>query len=179
MGDIREHDSVLLVAAVTSQFSESFDWARRRCEAVWGPVALASPRFAFDMTQYYADAMGRELKKELLAFDRQIDPANLADAKIASNQLEDELVQSREWSVERPVNIDPGYLTEAKLVLATTKDRDHRIYVGKGIFAEVTLFFRGGAWQSSRWTYPDFQQSEYHEFFDRCRELLRNRIRNQ
>lgn len=77
----------------------------------------------------------------------------------------------------RPLNIDPGYISEAKLVLATTKDRDHRIYLSGGIFAEVTLHFRAKQWTSSRWTYPDYQREDFQAFFTKCRNLLRERIK--
>ena len=64
-------------------------------------------------------------------------------------------------------------LAYAKLVLASTKDRDHRIYLDRGIFAENTLFFRSGQWQIRPWTYPDYQQADYHQFLMECRDLLR------
>ena len=64
-----------------------------------------------------------------------------------------------------------------KLVLATTKDRDHRLYLGEGIYAEVTLHYQGGAWRARPWTYPDCARGDYHEFFLRCREHLRGRQR--
>jgi hypothetical protein len=74
----------------------------------------------------------------------------------------------------RPLNLDPGYLTEAKLVLASTKDRDHRVYLDRGIYAEVTLHYqRGRGWQPRPWTYPDYRSEPYLQFFTRCRQYLR------
>jgi len=78
-------------------------------------------------------------------------------------------------AVTRPLNLDPGYLTEAKLVLASTKDHAHRIYLGRGIYAEVTLHYQNGRWQSHDWTYPDFQRPDYHLFFSQCRDFFRRR----
>ena len=77
----------------------------------------------------------------------------------------------------RPLNLDPGYITEAKLVLASTKDRDHRLYLDRGIFAECTLHYRQGIWQLRPWTYPDYQRADYHAFFLACRDYLRARYR--
>ena len=71
------------------------------------------------------------------------------------------------------VAFEPGYLTEAKLVLATTKDRDHRIYLHDGIYAEVTLNWVRGGWVNQRWTYPDYQRADFQEFFTKCRDYLR------
>jgi hypothetical protein len=67
-------------------------------------------------------------------------------------------------------------LTEAKLVLATTKDRDHRLYLGRGIFAEVTLYYqRTAGWQTREWTYPDYRSAAYQAFFQQCRDYLRRK----
>jgi hypothetical protein len=76
-------------------------------------------------------------------------------------------------SVARPLNLDPGYLTEAKLVLASTKDHAHRIYLSQGIYAEVTLSFRRGHWRHHDWTYPDYRRDDYHAFFTQCRDYFR------
>ncbi|MEX2025857.1 MAG: DUF4416 family protein, partial [Pirellulaceae bacterium] len=91
---------------------------------------------------------------------------------------EDEYRRQVAHPESRPLNIDPGYLTEAKLVLASTKDRDHRIYLSQGIFAEVTLHFQQAKWQTRPWTYPDYQRADYHEFFSRCRDFLRQSYRD-
>jgi hypothetical protein len=98
--------------------------------------------------------------------------------KHQTNAWEDEYRSSHSHPELRPLNLDPGYVTEAKLVLATTKDRDHRLYLADGIFGEVTLFFRQGAWQSRPWTYPDYQRAEYHQFLTQCREFLRVKLRS-
>jgi hypothetical protein len=99
----------------------------------------------------------------------------LADAKILANRWEVEYRERHNHPEPRPLNIDPGYLTEAKLVLATTKDRDHRLYLRDGIFAEVTLYYHRGLWQKSRWTYPDYQRGDVHVFLNQCRDYLRSR----
>ena len=76
-------------------------------------------------------------------------------------------------STARPVNIDPGLITPAKLILATTKDHAHRIYLGRGIHAEVTLRYVGRKWTPWPWTYPDYAAPTYHSFFDQVREMLK------
>jgi hypothetical protein len=65
-------------------------------------------------------------------------------------------------------------VTAAKLVLASTKDFAHRIYLRDGIFAEITLFFRHGRWEHHEWTFPDYRRADYHEFFSRAREYLKH-----
>jgi hypothetical protein len=144
--------------------------------AQWGAIALQSEVFAFDQTQYYAATMGPDLKKQLVAFATLLDPGDLAWWKLQSNAIEQRRIAQFPAAVPRPVNIDPGYVTEAKLVLASTKDRDHRIYLGQGIYAEITLYYHRRAWQSSRWTYADYQRPEYHAFLSNCRDYLRQQL---
>ena len=175
MGDIASHRPVLFLAAAFSRHADALDWARERLEQAYGSIALASERFEHNETTYYEKSMGSGLWKQFFVFETLVDPARLVEAKLASNQWELDYAALANKPEPRPLNIDPGYLTEAKLVLASTKDRDHRLYLERGIFAENTLFFRGGTWQLRPWTYPDYQRADYHLFFTRCRDYLRQR----
>jgi hypothetical protein len=175
MGDVRLHPPVLLILAAFSRYGEALAWAKQRLEQAWGPIALASEPFDFDDTAYYIKQMGPGLKKTFFAFERFIDPPALVACKLATNAWEEEYRMQNPAPEARPLNLDPGYLTEAKLVLATTKDRDHRLYLDRGIFAEVTLHYQYGAWRPREWTYPDYRRSEYHRFFTQCRDYYRSR----
>lgn len=177
MGKIETPAPVLLFCAVYGQQVESLAWARQQLQEVWGPIALQTPEMDFVDTEYYEATMGKNLKKQLLAFEYLLAPDALPDMKLQSNAWEQTYLESGMFSVQRPVNIDPGYVTLAKLVLATTKDRDHRLYLGKNIFAEVTLHYKHGRWQGDRWTYPDYQRAEYHQFLEQCREALKKKLR--
>ena len=172
---MRIPDPVLLVVAVFSRHEAARRWAGERLEQVFGPVALASREYDFSQTRYYEPTMGPALRKHLLASHDLVAPDCLPDAKRRTNALEQELADAGTYPEPRPLNLDPGYLTEAKLVLATTKDRDHRLYLDRGIYAENTLFFHRGAWQARPWTYPDYQRPDYHQFFLRCRDFLRQK----
>lgn len=174
MGEQRPVANCMLIAAIISRYKEARDWAHQHLTALCGEPILVSPEFEFRETDYYRATMGEGLIKQFLAFPPgSFDPANLATAKLGSNRLEREYLTNSLAPESRPLNIDPGYITEAKLVLATTKDRDHRIYLRDGIYAEVTLHWRDGGWKALRWTYPDYQRPDYHAFFIECRELLR------
>jgi hypothetical protein len=118
--------------------------------------------------------MGVGLKKQFFAFERLIDPAALADIKGQTNEWEAAYAALGKHAEPRPLNLDPGYITAAKLVLASTKDHAHRIYLHDGIYAEVTLVFRHRQWQPLEWTYPDYRRDDYHRFFSACRERLLN-----
>lgn len=177
MGAIVLHSPVLLIMAGFSRYVEALDWGRVIATSVWGPIALTSEIFDHNETNYYERSMGFELKKVFWAFEQLVDPARLVGFKLQSNAWEEEYRQFASHSESRPLNLDPGYLTEAKLVLASTKDRDHRLYLDRGIYAEGTLHYSRGQWQTRPWTYPDYQRPDYHEFFTRCREYLRGRYR--
>jgi hypothetical protein len=172
MGRISAPAPALLLVASSSHHVEALDWARERSTDQFGPVALVSDAFDFTETEYYTATMGVDLKKQFFAFEQLIDAAALADIKRQTNQWETEYAALGRHAEARPLNLDPGYITPAKLVLASTKDHAHRIYLRDGIFAEVTLAYRAGRWQPLEWTYPDYRRDEYQSFFTRCRELL-------
>jgi hypothetical protein len=174
MGDIHPPAPVIFLLAASSRYEEALDWARERCAEQHGPVILSSEPFEFIETDYYTATMGAGLKKQFLAFERLIDSAELANIKRETNNFEVEYAALRRHAEPRPLNLDPGYLTPAKLVLASTKDHAHRIYLRDGIFAEVTLVYRQRKWQPLEWTYPDYRRDDYQRFFTQCREWLLN-----
>ena len=164
------------LVAIFSRHAAAMDWARERCCLLWGNIALQSPRFDHRETSYYADEMGRDLWKQFLIMEGTYDPARLAQSKLQSNALEDELAASRRHPEPRPVNIDPGYIQLTKLVLASAKDRAHRIYLSDGIYAEECLYYLDGRWQARPWTYPDYQRHDFQEFFVEAREYLKRHV---
>ena len=174
MGDIHAPVPVLLLVAVVSRYQAALDWAREKLSGQFGPIALTSEAFAFTETEYYAPTMGADLKKQFLVFEQLVDPGALADIKRQTNAWEAEYAALGRHQEARPLNLDPGYVTAAKLVLASTKDHAHRIYLRDGIYAEVTLAYRHRQWQPLDWTYPDYRRADFHAFFSRCRELVLN-----
>lgn len=173
MGDVRSHPPVLLLVAVITRHQAALDWARAKCTAQWGPVAIESPTFDFAETSYYDATMGAGLGKTFLTFAGNYDPGELAATKHLTNAWETEYAQTAGHMEPRPLNLDPGYITQAKLVLASTKDHAHRIYLGQGMFAEITLFYKHKAWRPHEYTFPDYTRADYHAFFTACRDRLR------
>ncbi len=167
----------LLLLAAFSRHRAALDWARDRATATWGPVAMESDAFRFDQTDYYEPTMGKDLRKIFFAFDRPFDQGDLSEIKLLTNRWEEEYAASADHGEPRPLNLDPGYITLGKLVLASTKDYAHRIYLSRGIYAEITLYWRHAAWQSHEWTFADYRREDYQRFFSQCRELLHQRQR--
>lgn len=177
MGSATTHPPVPLVLAAASRYEEALQWAAEQSAAAWGPIADRSEAFHFTETNYYETSMGCGLRKQFLAFDRPVPPERLIELKLQTNAWEEEYARAAGHPEPRPLNLDPGYLTAAKLVLASTKDHSHRIYLGRGIYAEVTLYYRGGRWQPREWTYPDYRRDDFQAFFSRVRDDWQRRAR--
>jgi hypothetical protein len=174
MGAIKEPKPVKLIVGMFTQEPRLFDVAQERLSERFGPVDYESQLLPFDHTRYYAVEFGENLQRKFVSFARLIDPGELAAIKRWTNELEMELaVEGR-----RRINLDPGYLSLGKLVLATTKDWQHRIYLGGGIYAEVTLRYRRGRFQPWEWTYPDYRSAAYIAIFNHIRHLYTRQRKN-
>ena len=180
MGTIRYPQPVMLFAAVFTPEESAFDWVRERAESQWGCLILESETFPFEtFTDYYAATMGTTLPKRLWAFENLITPDALPKIKCLTNAWETEFKAASTGLAERPLNIDPGYVDLGKLILASTKDHAHRIYLSEGIFAETTLMYTQKQWKPLPWTYPDYQSIGYHLFLSQCREHLKSKRMKQ
>jgi len=166
---------VKLFCGLIYRDEEDFRAARAMLEGEFGRVELEAGPMPFNFTTYYEKEMGSNLLRRFLGFERLVDPGTLSSVKLRTNEMERLLAGRRRESAGRVVNIDPGYLDGARVVLATTKDRAHRIYAGLGIYAEVTLLYRDGAWRPLEWTYPDYRTAEYLGFFASLRAAFLSR----
>ena len=140
----------------------------------FGKTDFESEIINFNFTRYYQKEMGPNLKRKFISFAKLIDPAGLADIKILTNKIEDKF----SINGNRRVNIDPGYIDLAKLILASTKDFAHRIYLSKGIYAEITLFYKGNSFKSRDLTYPDYRTDKYIEIFNHLRQIYAQQIKD-
>jgi len=120
--------------------------------------------------------MGTGLRKHFVVFRDLVSPDCLPEAKLLANHIEEQSANSGQFPEVRPLNIDPGLLTLGKFMLATTKDQAHRIYIGKGVFAEVTLRFEQGSYVPWPWTYADYRQPCVLEFMNQTRVYYRQRL---
>ena len=145
------------VMAVFSAFAERMIEAARVLETEIGLIDYISQEFSFDQTEYYRDEMGWPLVKRLLAVEKLMDPADLVALKIRTMEIEKNFYNTAE---ARTVNIDPGYISAERLVLATGKNYIHRIYLDRGVWADLTLIFEQGQFRPLPWTYPDYASLE-------------------
>lgn len=147
----------LVIASVLGRSLEDVDRAVPRLAAELGELAYVSAPLPFSWTDYYRGELGPAPIRRFVAARRLEDPAQLPRLKRASTRLEVALARPGE---RRPVNIDPGLLNEHQLVLASTKPRRHRIYLGRGIYADLMLLFEGERCAPLPWTYPDYADEE-------------------
>ena len=169
-------EPVVKICAIISGIDEARDWAKTRIASRWGTIAECSVEIPFEAGGYYTQQMGSKLTKTLIAVEAFADPAGLADWKHETNRWEHEYAQGSNSNVTRPLNLDAGYLSQAKLLLGTTKDRDHRIYLRDGMFAEITLNYVGKRWIHHRWSYPSYRTEEVADFAVACRKRLRTHL---
>jgi hypothetical protein len=172
MGDVKPVEPVKLICGIISADEDLVRRARGEMEQRYGAVDLECGPFRFDCTGYYGEEMGQNLQRWFVSFGKTIDPGVIADVKLRTNEIETKFAETCGGGRKRKVNLDPGYITADKLVLATTKNYSHRIYVGKGIYAEVTLTFRKDGCAFFEWTYPDFKAGRYTAFLLQVRRSL-------
>ena len=137
-----------------------------KAEFLYGPIH-------FSFSDYYKDEMGPDLLKLYIVFEPLIDRDRLPEIKVFTNSLEHEKL----FDDKRKVNLDPGYIARDKLVLASTKDFYHRLYLGEGIYGEVTLHFRKGVFRNFSWTYPDYKDEKFLDFLMKARAKYMHEIR--
>ncbi len=173
MGTIRLPEPAKLVVSILGGDVALLEEAEAALQEAFGPVDYRTDLLPFHHTAYYEPEMGPDLKRRIVAFQRLVDPGDLSAIKRKTNALEER------WAVEgkRRVNLDPGYVDLGKLVLASTKNHAHRIYLGQGIYAEVTLQYRSGRFQPWPWTYPDYASEEYCRLFGEIRALYQAQLR--
>ena len=131
----------------------------------FGPVDIVSPWFPFNFTTYYEAEMGAPLFRRMLAFETMIKQSALSDIKLTTNDLELEYSKNS----KRIINLDPGYMLRERFVLATGKNYSHRIYIGKRIYADLTLIYIKGRFRKLPWTYPDYAEQNMLTYLERVR----------
>jgi hypothetical protein len=173
MGKPKTPQPVKLIVSAFAPGDELLAEAHEALVGEWGPTDWQSDLLAFDHTPYYQREFGPGLVRRIWSFERLIDPGKLSAIKRRTNELE------QRWAVEdkRRVNLDPGYVSMAKLVLATTKNHGHRIYLGQGIYAEVTLQYRDKAFRPWPWSYPDYATEAYCRLFAGIRHRYIEQVR--
>ncbi len=175
MGRTRKHQAVKLVIGFIFQDKSVLDKAKNVLKDRFGRIDFESRTLAFTHTNYYEAEFGKNLKRKFISFEKLIQPQNLPEIKINTYIIEEKLSKDG----LRLINIDPGYLDMAKLILASTKDYKHRICLDKGIYAEITLSYHNKSFTPWEWTYPDYKSADYITIFNNIRDIYAEQIKNK
>ncbi|MEE4312268.1 MAG: DUF4416 family protein [candidate division KSB1 bacterium] len=173
MGHVQPAHDVKLFTALMFGEDDVYYRVKEILISELGSVDYESEIFDFRFTDYYEDEMGTELRKTFISFENLILPERLIDIKLRTNEIEAQFLVNG----NRRINIDPGYLTDANIVLATTKNFSHRIYLGKGIYGDLHLIYKNRAFHPLEWTYPDYQSPAATAFFLRIKNIYHHLIR--
>jgi hypothetical protein len=171
MGIAKKPHEVKLFAGLLAQpsrISEVEDILQKS----WGTIDRRSEVCPFVFSRYYDEELGSNLMRWFCSFEKFIGPEEIREIKIQSNQIEIENAQNglRQW------NIDPGYVDLDKVVLVSTKPASYRIYLGKGIHAQSTLYFEKKSFCPWLWTYPDYREPFAIEFFNDVRKQFKKQL---
>ncbi|MCM8785849.1 MAG: DUF4416 family protein [Candidatus Omnitrophica bacterium] len=175
MGKIKSLPFVKIFCGLIYREENIFEDTKKILVEKWGKIDIEEGPFLFNFTDYYEDEMGKDLKRRFISFQKLYLPENVYEWKIFTNKIEDIFSEKD----RRKINIDPGYIDSSKVVLLSTKDYYHRIYIGKGIFAELTLYYSKGAYNFLNWTYPDYRTENYINFFLKMREKYRQQVKQK
>ncbi|MBI5055844.1 MAG: DUF4416 family protein [Nitrospirae bacterium] len=171
---LRDPHPVKLFVGMLSQDASLFDQLLEKLRELFGPSDIESSVWQWQHSAYYEKEMGADLKRKFVFFEKLINPQTISGIKLKTIELEKQCLNE---SGGRGINLDPGYLDSAKIVLVSTKDYSHRLYLGNGIYGEVTLIYSGKSYQVLPYTYPDFRTEEYHDIFKKARELFKKNPR--
>ena len=178
MWKLHKPSPVKLIIGIMAAEKSCLDAAVEAIIHEFGKADLQSDVWPFDQTNYYKNETGENILRQFISIEQLIDPGDLATIKHKTNKLEQTLAGKLAMDLPRPVNLDPGIIETSKLILATTKNYSHRIYIGKKMYAEVTLIYDKGQWRPFEYTYPDYKQQCYFDFFSKVRMKLREQLKS-
>ncbi|MDD8019648.1 MAG: DUF4416 family protein [Acidobacteriota bacterium] len=176
MGEIKKFTPVKLICGLIYSQDLMKEKTLNILTEKFGPADLLSESFPFNFSHYYEEDMGQNLRRCFISFARLIDPQELPPIKHQTNEIENDF-KIIFPGLNRPVNLDPGYLKAAALIMATTKDFSHRIPLGAGIYAHLELLFTRKSIMTLDWTYPDFHQAGYQNFFLQVRKIYLTQLK--
>ena len=173
MSELKKPPRACLVISLIAGTEDIISKAMDCLAGTYGPVMFRTPLMPFDWTSYYEREFGKNLVRRFVVFKELVEQARLTEIKLEVHRQE----QRFSSNGKRLVNIDPGILTAERLVLATGKNFTHRIYLGKGVFADLTLVFQKGRFDMLPWTYPDYASRDALEFLEQARTWYLNMLK--
>lgn len=175
MSNVRDNPiPVKVFVGMVSSDAALFEEVGAKLEDTLGPSDMRSPVWSWNHTNYYLKEMGSGLKRQFIFFKRLVNPGIMPDLKLKTIEMENMYINANGG---RKINLDPGYLDSARVLLVSSKDFSHRVYIGKGVYGEVTLVYSGNDFQILPYTYPDFRLREYRDLFKEARRLYQTEMK--
>lgn len=175
MGTPREPNPAKYFVAFLTSEAEMPPAAENELSEILGAIDDRSTLVTWTASQFYEPEMGANLQRGFLSFAGLRSPAELAAIKLKTQQVEARY--RRDDGNGRRVNLDPGYLDPFKVVLASTKNANQRIYLDHGIYAEATLFYHSGGFHGLPYTYADYLWPGTLAFLARLRAVYLEQLR--
>ncbi len=169
MGTPHPPEKALLFMALLFASTETADAVLPVLEGRFGDILMETPAGSWSHSHYYDRELGTPVLRRFIFFRSLFDAALLPDIKLETNGLEDAF----SLDGKRRINIDPGYVTSSKVVLASAKDYSHRLYLGKGIYGELALYFQGNRFNPMHYTYQDYKDAKGLAMFEGARRELK------
>jgi len=169
----KEPDPVKFFVAVLFSDEERFSKAKSLMIESFGNFDFESETKKFDVSNYYKDEMGENIFRIFLSFETLRTPDFLVEMKLKSMEIEIKLA----YEGKRKVNIDPGYIDFSKVILATFKGAGSKIYLAKGVWADLILRYEKGTFHPFPWTFPDFRDGSYNQILIKIRNLYKEQIK--
>lgn len=173
MAEIKKAQKVLPLVGLIFVQESDVEAVVRELQHVLGDSIMKSDILPFTHTHYYDKEMGNNLLRQWCIFTRLIMPDMLIQLKHKTNNIEKHYLND---SGGRRINIDPGLISLSNIVLASTKNYSHRIYLGDGIYGEVTLIYENKTFKPLAWTYPDYRETVAVEFFKKARDTVKQKL---
>lgn len=173
MAQTHAPDPLKYFVAILFRTTDAVESGKRELVAHWGRLDFEGVDHAFDSTRYYEPEMGAPLYRRLVSFEVLRSPTELVGMKLGCNAIEDALASAG----KRCVNLDVGYLDHNKVVLASAKGRGQKIYLDKGIYADLVSVYKDGRYQPFHWTFPDFKDDRYDQELLTIRSIYLQQMR--
>ena len=172
MGATRTPAKVKIIVGILAKDIPAIEAVRATLREKFGEEDLNLAPFPFTFTNYYKEEIGDTPVRAFFSYEPLVERETIVDIKLWTNDLELEIAERAGTPGPRPVNLDPGYMTLGQFFLATTTDQRQRVYIGRGIFVEPTLYFQDGHFHHFDWTYRDYQSETYINYLEQVRARL-------
>ena len=177
MGKAEAFEKEKLIIGIIYPTNELYEKIMELLTEKFGAIDFMTEEFSFseEFSSYYDEEIGGEARRRILSFETLVDPAEQADIKIYTNMVEAEFSKDG----KRKINLDPGFISHGRLMLATTKKTGFRVPLSGGIYTELTLFYARGGWQKLPWTYRDYQSKRVQDFLTVVRKKYLEQRKNE